>query len=27
MVPADLIDNRKWDEIAVLVKEAVAALK
>jgi len=27
MVPANLIDNREWDQIAVLVKEAVAALK
>jgi len=26
MVPANLIDNREWDKIAVLVKEAVAAL-
>lgn len=26
MVPADLIDNQEWDKIAVLVKEAVAAL-
>ncbi|MEL0660857.1 MULTISPECIES: bifunctional 4-hydroxy-2-oxoglutarate aldolase/2-dehydro-3-deoxy-phosphogluconate aldolase [Psychromonas] len=27
MVPADLIDNREWDKIGQLVKEAVAALK
>jgi len=27
MVPADLIDNREWDKIGLLVKEAVAALK
>jgi len=26
MVPGDLIDNQEWDKIAVLVKEAVAAL-
>ncbi|MCE0555674.1 MULTISPECIES: bifunctional 4-hydroxy-2-oxoglutarate aldolase/2-dehydro-3-deoxy-phosphogluconate aldolase [Motilimonas] len=26
MVPGDLIDNQQWDEIALLVKEAVAAL-
>ncbi|RBW43076.1 keto-hydroxyglutarate-aldolase/keto-deoxy-phosphogluconate aldolase [Psychromonas sp. B3M02] len=26
MVPADLIDNREWDKIGELVKEAVAAL-
>lgn len=26
MVPADLIDNKEWDKIAVLVKDAVAAL-
>ena len=26
MVPADLIDNREWDKIGQLVKEAVAAL-
>ena len=26
MVPADLVDNKEWDKIAVLVKEAVAAL-
>ena len=26
MVPADLIDNQEWDKIAVLVKDAVAAL-
>lgn len=26
MVPADLVDNQEWDKIAVLVKEAVAAL-
>ncbi|MDN2664912.1 bifunctional 4-hydroxy-2-oxoglutarate aldolase/2-dehydro-3-deoxy-phosphogluconate aldolase [Psychromonas sp. 14N.309.X.WAT.B.A12] len=27
MVPADLIDNREWEKIGALVKEAVAALK
>jgi 2-dehydro-3-deoxyphosphogluconate aldolase/(4S)-4-hydroxy-2-oxoglutarate aldolase len=27
MVPANLVDNREWDKIAELVKEAVAALK
>ncbi|WP_409440281.1 bifunctional 4-hydroxy-2-oxoglutarate aldolase/2-dehydro-3-deoxy-phosphogluconate aldolase [Psychromonas sp. GE-S-Ul-11] len=27
MVPADLIDNREWEKIGELVKEAVAALK
>tara|TARA_R110001583_G_scaffold164447_1_gene316953 strand:+ start:33535 stop:34158 length:624 start_codon:yes stop_codon:yes gene_type:complete len=27
MVPADLIDNREWDKIGLLVKEAVTALK
>ncbi|NKF51940.1 bifunctional 4-hydroxy-2-oxoglutarate aldolase/2-dehydro-3-deoxy-phosphogluconate aldolase [Shewanella sp. WXL01] len=26
MVPANLIDNQKWDEIGALVREAVAAL-
>ena len=26
MVPADLVDNKEWDKIAVLVKEAVASL-
>jgi len=26
MVPADLIDNREWDKIGLLVKEAVASL-
>ena len=26
MVPADLVDNKEWDKIAILVKEAVAAL-
>lgn len=27
MVPANLVDNREWDKVAELVKEAVAALK
>ena len=26
MVPANLIDNREWDKIGVLAKEAMAAL-
>lgn len=27
MVPANLVDNREWDKVAELVKEAVASLK